>query len=73
MISNRCLKVWPVAAATPDFFVDHWRCRMIGENLTTTDLAQILVQFAEAGIEVIKTENLYLFDGVPGFSLAQGQ
>jgi len=73
MISNRGLKVWPVAAATPDFFVDHWRCRMIGENLTTTDLAQILVQFAEAGIEVIKTENLYLFDGVPGFSLAQGQ
>jgi isocitrate dehydrogenase len=27
----------------------------------------------KAGIEVVKTENLYLFDGVRGFSLGQGE
>jgi isocitrate dehydrogenase len=26
-----------------------------------------------AGIDVVKTENLYLFDGVRGFSLGQGE
>jgi isocitrate dehydrogenase len=28
---------------------------------------------AGAGIEFIKTEGLYNFDGKPGFSLSQGQ
>jgi isocitrate dehydrogenase len=27
----------------------------------------------EGGVETIKTENLYLFDGVRGFSLGQGE
>ncbi|MCR9295843.1 MAG: hypothetical protein NXI32_24255 [bacterium] len=26
-----------------------------------------------AGIKIIKTENLYNFEGLPGYSLAQGQ
>jgi hypothetical protein len=27
---------------------------------------------AESGLDVIKTENLYRFDGKPGYSQAQG-
>jgi isocitrate dehydrogenase len=27
----------------------------------------------QAGVDVIKTENLYTFDGEPGYSLGQGQ
>jgi isocitrate dehydrogenase len=36
-------------------------------------VAQLLHLLGENGIEVIKTENLYLFDGVRGFSLGQGE
>jgi isocitrate dehydrogenase len=27
----------------------------------------------DAGFDVVKTENLYTFDGKPGYSLSQGQ
>ena len=73
MLSNRGLKVWPQGAVVPNWFVDHWRCRIVGENMTHQLLASTLQRLAEAGIDFIKTENLYTFDGVPGFSLAQGQ
>jgi hypothetical protein len=33
----------------------------------------LLKSLAEHGVEVIKTENLYLFDGEKGYSLGQGQ
>jgi isocitrate dehydrogenase len=32
-----------------------------------------LRSLGDAGVDVIKTENLYLFDGVRGFSLGQGE
>jgi hypothetical protein len=31
-----------------------------------------MLQLAEAGLDVVKTENLYHFDGEPGYSRAQG-
>lgn len=36
-------------------------------------IVQMLHLLTEAGIDVIKTENLYLFDHVRGFSLGQGE
>jgi isocitrate dehydrogenase len=33
----------------------------------------LLGRIAEAGLDFIKSENLYNFDGVPGFALGQGQ
>jgi isocitrate dehydrogenase len=33
----------------------------------------LLQQVINAGFEVIKTENLYTFDGEAGYSLGQGQ
>ena len=36
-------------------------------------VVELLRRLAAAGIPFIKTEQLYLFDGRPGFSLGQGQ
>jgi isocitrate dehydrogenase len=33
----------------------------------------LLQRLHDAGIDVVKTENLYLFDGERGFSLGQGE
>ena len=41
--------------------------------LTQSDVMAVLQQVLNAGFEVIKTENLYTFDGQPGYSLGQGQ
>ncbi|MGD9387876.1 MAG: hypothetical protein PVI87_06580, partial [Gammaproteobacteria bacterium] len=32
----------------------------------------LLLRLAAAGLDVVKTENLYAFDGEPGYSRAQG-
>ncbi|MFN3330488.1 MAG: NADP-dependent isocitrate dehydrogenase, partial [Pyrinomonadaceae bacterium] len=75
MISNRGTKVYP--DGLPDTFcVDHWRCRFIstdGNPITHQQVINLLTRFQQAGFDFIKTENLYYFNGKPGFSLGQGQ
>jgi isocitrate dehydrogenase len=39
----------------------------------TKQVIQLMQLLEKAHIEVVKTENLYLFDGVRGFSLGQGE
>jgi len=76
MISNRGQKVYPDGAAET-FCVDHWRCRFQATDpstvLTTADLIDQLRRLDAAGLPFIKTEGLFAFDGVPGYSLSQGQ
>ena len=75
MITNRGLKVYPQNGIAT-FCSDHWRCRFQAPDDKPVTHAQILAlmnRFAEAGLDFIKTENLYTFDGEIGFSLAQGQ
>lgn len=75
MITNRGIKVWPDGFAET-FCTDHWRCRfMVAEQATMQpkDILTILGKAIEEKIDVIKTENLYEFDGKKGFSLGQGQ
>lgn len=75
MITNRGVKVWP-QGMSETFCTDHWRCRMVTKNGGISNPAvnwMLLKSLAERGIEVIKTENLYLFDGEKGYSLGQGQ
>jgi len=74
MISNRGVKVWP-NGLPETFCTDHWRCRFLktGDNPTTADVADLMISAAKAGLEVVKTENLYDFDGVAGYSMVQGQ
>ena len=75
MITNRGVKVWPKGQPTTSL-VDHWRCRFFaseGGPINLSVIATLLQDLAKAGVEYIKTENLCTFDGVPGFSLGQGQ
>lgn len=74
MISNRGTKVWP-GGLPETFCTDHWRCRFTtgGRAITNHEVIHLLGRVHEAGLEIIKTENLYTFDGEPGFSMGQGQ
>ena len=75
MITNRGIKVWP-EGFKQTFCTDHWRCRYKandGKTLDKNEIISLLTQFQENGLDTIKTENLYYFDGVAGFSLGQGQ
>jgi isocitrate dehydrogenase len=75
MITNRGIKVWP-EGMKETFCTDHWRCRFISEGNGLVDKLEIislLSQSYKKDLDVIKTENLYKFDGKPAFSLGQGQ
>jgi len=75
MISNRGLKVWP-NGLPETFCTDHWRCRFMGKAggaLSLGDTVALLASLERGGIPFVKTEQLYTFDGVPGYSLGQGQ
>ena len=75
MITNRGVKVWP-DGLEETFCTDHWRCRFEVENGTPAlkeSIPQLLAGAINADVDVIKTENLYEFDGVRGYSLGQGQ
>lgn len=75
VITNRGVKVWP--EGFPETFLsDNWRLRFMGQDGAFVSHAQIIAllnRFCEAGIDFVKTEHLYTFDGEPGFSAAQGQ
>ncbi|HEY7063336.1 MAG TPA: NADP-dependent isocitrate dehydrogenase, partial [Chloroflexota bacterium] len=76
MIANRGVKVFP-EGAPETFCSDQWRCRFQGPNGNTPVNAQQIVdllgRIATSGVEFIKTENLYDFDGEPAYSLGQGE
>jgi isocitrate dehydrogenase len=76
MITNRGVKVWP-EGFPETYHTDHWRCRFQppekGRMPTHEDIIELLSRISEKSIDFIKTEHLYTFDGVPGFSLGQGQ
>ncbi|MBL0881786.1 MAG: NADP-dependent isocitrate dehydrogenase [Chitinophagaceae bacterium] len=75
MITNRGTKVWP-DGFPETFCTDHWRCRFkpnkVGE-INYTDVLMLMKSIHESNLEIIKTENLYEFDGVAGYTAAQGQ
>ena len=75
MITNRGIKVWP-EGFKETFCTDHWRCRFKpkdGARITKSEIIQLLNTALLNSIDVIKTENLYAFNGKPAFSLGQGQ
>jgi isocitrate dehydrogenase len=74
VITNRGVKVWP-DGLPETFCTDHWRCRFLADEGAVVEpahIVQLLQQVIASGFEPIKTENLYLFDGVPGFSAVHG-
>jgi len=75
MITNRGIKVYP-DGFPETFCTDHWRCRFKpsgSNNISKTDIIKLLSNGFAANIDIIKTENLYAFNGKPAFSLGQGQ
>ena len=76
MISNRGLKVYP-NGHPETFLTDHWRCRYYATNqgdiLKNADITDMMNRISNAGIEVIKTENLYMLKGERAYSLGQGE
>lgn len=74
LITNRGVRVYP--DGLPETFCsDHWRCRFTADQsaLTHAQINALLARFDQAGLDVIKTENLYTFDGKRGYTLAQGE
>jgi len=87
MISNRGLKVYP-DGQPETFCTDHWRCRFVSADSTMEPFGQAMLQAREvsfqdllalqsrlhaAGLEVIKTENLYEINGNRAYTLGQGE
>ena len=75
MITNRGVKVWP-NGFKETFCTDHWRCRYEVENgspMAKNAIPELLAKALNLDVDVIKTENLYEFDGVRSYSLGQGQ
>ncbi|KYP80240.1 NADP-dependent isocitrate dehydrogenase [Ferroacidibacillus organovorans] len=74
VITNRGVKVWP-NGLPETFCTDHWRCRFLsneGQVIAPGHVVELLKRVTESCFDNIKTENLYLFDGVPGFSAVHG-
>lgn len=74
MITNRGIKVWP-EGFEETFCTDHWRCRYQSQQgkFIKQDTITLLINAMKHEIDVVKTENLYSFDGKPAFSMGQGQ
>ena len=84
MITNRGVKVYP-NGMPETFCTDHWRCRFVSKEMDLTkagleykpiDFEHIIVLLSKLNqynFNIIKTENLYQFDGQKGFSLGQGE
>ena len=72
LITNRGAQVWP-NGIPETFTTDHWRCRYLGHGtIRHQQIAALLQRVADSGFDCIKTENLYNFDGQPGYSSAVG-
>lgn len=84
MITNRGVKVFP-GGLSETYCTDHWRCRFVSDKATISEgvidykpvsyehVIALLSVLNIVSMEVVKTENLYEFDGVRGFSLGQGE
>lgn len=76
-ISSKGLQLWP----RDEEFVnisDHWCCRFLSNQkankiITHLQIAKFIEILSNNNIDFIKIENLYEFDSVRGYSLAQGE
>ncbi|WP_034474708.1 NADP-dependent isocitrate dehydrogenase [Aestuariibacter salexigens] len=73
LITNRGVKVWPTGFPET-FCTDHWRCRFLSptENLDFAEVLALQTRLHDAGFDVVKTENLYTFDGEAGYASVHG-
>lgn len=75
LISNRGVKVWPDGAAET-FCTDNWRLRFEsknGDNVRTSEVIQFITNLNKADMNFVSALMLHTFDGVRGFTKAQGE
>lgn len=80
MINNRGVKVYP-DGFPQTFCSDHWRCRFISTatngdeqpEVSYSSVIELLSTITDAGLECIKTDNLYYINGERAYSLGQGE
>jgi isocitrate dehydrogenase len=73
MIDSRGTKVYP--GGFPETITgDLWRCRFMGDSgMQSSQIIDLLGRIQGSGVDFVKIESLYNFDGQPGYSLGQGQ
>ncbi len=75
LISNRGVKVWP-DGAPETFCTDNWRLRFKEKNgraVKTSEVVQLIANLNEAHMNFTSALMLHTFDGVEGFTKAQGE
>ncbi len=75
IISNRGVKVWPNGAAET-FCTDNWRLRFLGKDggdINTSEVVQLLSNLNNADMNFTSALMLHSFDGVDGYTKAQGE
>lgn len=75
-LSNRGVKVYP-AGFDETFCTDHWRAGFLAEQdngpVTHEQIVMLLDRMQKEGLDFIKIENLYTFDGQKGFAASEGE
>jgi isocitrate dehydrogenase len=75
MISNRGVRIWP-EGQPETFCIEQYRCRFLQKQkkheVSPHEIWDLLKQMTHLGHDIVKTENLYLFDDIPGYSSAEG-
>lgn len=75
IISNRGVKVWPDGAAET-FCTDNWRLRFMGKGgktVKTSEVVELLSNLNGADMNFTSALMLHSFDGIEGFTKAQGE
>ena len=71
LISNRGVKIWPNGHPETSC-IEQWRLRFLHKNqdekISQTQIIELLESLTHDPFDIIKTENLYLIDGQPGYS-----
>ena len=72
LITNRGARVWP-NGMPETFTTDHWRCRFLSKQpISHQQITSLLERIAGSGLDFIKIENLYTFNGQAGYSSVSG-
>jgi isocitrate dehydrogenase len=72
MVANRGVRIWPDGHPETSC-IEQWRCRFLGSGPISPDaIPALLTYLLREKFDLTKTENLYTFDGVPGYSSAEG-
>lgn len=75
-IASKGLKVWPDAEVSIKLS-DQFCCRILantkGDAIAADTVAAVAAKLAESGVDFIKFENLYHFDGERGYTVGQGE